>query len=55
MDLGANVALQDNDGDTPLHCAAQGSHAKACQVLIDAGAKLKQRNKVRARDTRNVC
>jgi len=40
------VNLADRAGFTPLHFAAQGQHADAARVLIEAGAQVTARNQV---------
>lgn len=37
--------LADSAGFTPLHFAAQGQHAEAARVLIEAGAQVDARNR----------
>ena len=40
------VNTADSDGDTALHAAARGNHAKVCDMLIHAGACKEIRNKL---------
>ena len=35
-----NTGIDDGSGYTPLHIAAQSKHVKACNLLIEAGAKV---------------
>jgi ankyrin repeat protein len=38
MEHGADVAAQDEVGETPLHQASSGGHVDLAQLLIDHGA-----------------
>jgi len=38
VDCGANPNIQDNDGYTPLHSAAENCHVGVVRVLLDHGA-----------------
>lgn len=40
MDNGFDPNAQDDDGWTPLHCAAQAKSANATEVLLASGAKV---------------
>lgn len=44
IEAGANVDLQDFDGDTPLHEAAREKHSKVASLLLHAGAEPNLRN-----------
>ena len=46
LDRGANVDLQDSDGDTSLHRAAQSGNVKILDLLLARGAKPDVKNKV---------
>ena len=43
--LGANVNLQDADGDTALHGAAETGNVEIMRMLLDKGANLNAKNK----------
>ena len=43
---GANVNLQDVDGDTPLHGAAQNGNVEIINLLLDKGANPNTKNKL---------
>ena len=36
----AEIDARDNDGETPLHCAAGGGHEAIVKQLLEAGAKV---------------
>jgi len=38
IDAGANINVQGDEGDTPLHMAAYYGEIKIARMLIDAGA-----------------
>src|SRR5262249_28742706 len=42
---GADVNLEDKDGDTALHGAAENGNVEIMQLLLDKGANLNARNK----------
>lgn len=42
---GADVTIQDNDGDTALHGAAQTGNVEIMRVLLDKGANVNAKNK----------
>src|SRR5688572_28433866 len=42
---GADVNVQDNDGDTALHGAAQTGNVEVIRMLLDKGANLNTKNK----------
>ena len=43
---GANVNMQDADGDTPLHGAAQNGNVEIIRLLLDKGANVDVKNKL---------
>lgn len=43
---GANVNVQDGDGDTPLHGAAQSGNVEIISLLLDKGANPNAKNKL---------
>lgn len=48
LDAGADINLQNQDGDTPLHCSVQGANDYDCagvRLLLVRGAKKGIRNK----------
>jgi ankyrin repeat protein len=45
IDAGANVNMQNIDGNTALIWASRNSHIECLQLLVDAGADLYTRNK----------
>jgi hypothetical protein len=45
IDLGAGIDLVDEQGNSPLHLAAESNRADIVRLLIDSGAKLDARNK----------
>ncbi len=44
LELGADPHRPNKSGDLPLHCAADGKHLAAVQVLLAAGADVAARN-----------
>jgi len=44
-DNGADLNLQDNNGNTPLNCAAQKGFAEVARILVEAGAQVNTVNK----------
>ena len=42
---GADVKIQDNDGDTALHGAAQTGNVEIMRILLDKGAEVNAKNK----------
>lgn len=44
---GANVEARTRDGLTPLHCAARSGHERVVEVLLDRGAPITSKSKVR--------
>ena len=46
LDLGADVNAQDNDGDAPLHGAAQSGNVEILDLLLAKGANPNLTNKV---------
>lgn len=42
---GANVNAEDEDGNTPLICAARSGNAELCKLLVDTGANAAHKNK----------
>ena len=44
IELGADLGATDQDGWTPLHCAAAEGHLDVMKELIDAGAPVNQAN-----------
>jgi ankyrin repeat protein len=38
LKVDANPNVQDNDGRTPMHRAAEGGHTKAMAALVNVGA-----------------
>jgi ankyrin repeat protein len=46
LERGANVNAQDNDGDAPLHGAAQNGNVELIDLLIDKGADPNLKNKL---------
>lgn len=45
IDAGEDPALQDNDGYTPLHFAAQEGNIEVAKVLLDRGVPFDSTNK----------
>lgn len=45
LDRGADVNAQDNDGDAPLHGAAQSGNVEIIDMLVAKGASLNLKNK----------
>lgn len=45
LNLGANVCVQDNDGDTPLHDAITKEKNEIVDLLLNANSDLATRNK----------
>ena len=45
LDRGADVNAQDNDGDAPLHGAAQNGNVEILDILLDKGANPNLKNK----------
>jgi ankyrin repeat protein len=45
LSLGANVCVQDNDGDTPLHDAITKEKNEIVDLLLNANSDLATRNK----------
>lgn len=48
-DNGANVEARTRDGLTPLHCAARSGHERVVEALLDRGAPITSKSKVRNR------
>lgn len=46
-DNGANVEARTRDGLTPLHCAARSGHERVAEALLDRGAPITSKSKVR--------
>ena len=44
LDRKANVNVQDNGGDTPIHGAAWGGDKEIVELLITAGAEVNVKN-----------
>lgn len=44
---GANVNAADQDGCTPLHCAAHNGHKEIAELLLDKGANIDAVDKVK--------
>lgn len=44
MDLGCEVAAEDEAGNTPWHSAAEGGNVDVVKRLLKSGASLEQRN-----------
>ncbi len=45
LDKGANVTVQDNEGDTPLHYALMNRRTQSTLRLLEAGAPINIANK----------
>ena len=45
LGAGADADRPDDDGFSPLHCAADRSHADATALLIEAGASIDARDR----------
>ena len=39
------LSARDKDGSTPLHCASWKGHASVVESLLNAGAKINEKNK----------
>lgn len=47
MSKGANIEAKTRDGLTPLHCAARSGHHEVVDILIEKGAPIGSKTKVR--------
>jgi hypothetical protein len=44
---GAQIAVRTRDGLTPLHCAARSGHHEVVDILVEKGAPIGSKSKVR--------
>lgn len=47
LDKGANIESKTRDGLTPLHCAARSGHEQVVDMLLERGAPISSKTKVR--------